>query len=277
MTRTEAQSILSACRPHDLTAAPAGSDVAKAAAMLAADAELRAWWERHNAFDNAFTRKLQMVEVPAGLAQKILSQHAARTQPAPVAKTAAPASGKVIPFWRQPLTWSIAACVVAMLALGVVLITRPHPLDSIPPVAQTTERVGNPELAAFMTDVARHAVSFGSLELFSSDPEEVRAFLASHGTPLPRAIPANLENLPRVGCITAKFNGVPVSMICFRGDQFFHFYIADRNQLAAMPLGETPTVEQLGEVAVATWAQEDRVYAIASQSETCEPVRQRFD
>ncbi len=60
-------------------------------------------------------------------------------------------------------------------------------------------------------DLKNH-VSLGKM---SSDPAELRAWLAERGAPNDFELPPGLRNVPGVGCQSYAIDGVKVSLVCF--------------------------------------------------------------
>ena len=84
--------------------------------------ELRAWFEREQAFGAAVTDKLRAVAPPAGLREAIL---------------AGGRLGVRTPWWRRPMTLAVAAGVALLLAFTPILqrLTRPAASADLPDFA----------------------------------------------------------------------------------------------------------------------------------------------
>ncbi len=248
MNTEEAKAILQSYRPHlDDTNDP----IFKEALFFAEnDNELRSWLDREQSFDQIFAQKLHGIEPPADLKEKILSNlpsSASNTE----AKNFTDLT-KVI-WWRQPLTWSVAACFIALFTLGVVLL-RPRETS-----VQTQS-----EMEALVQAVTEHSRSVSTLDYQNNDVVALQDFLMTHNSPAPQNIPTKLQNLNGIGCLSFTWQGHQLGLICFKGDKIYHLYVTDRK---AIPDLNTPQYHQFNDRSSATWTSDDQLYILSTEGE----------
>ncbi len=248
MNTEEAKAILQSYRPH---LDDANDPIFKEALLFAEnDAELRSWLDREQSFDQIFAQKLQGIEPPADLEEKILSN-----LPSSTANTETEVFtniNKVI-WWRQPLTWSVAACFIALFTLGVVLL-RPRETS-----VQTQS-----EMEALVQAVTEHSRSVSTLDYKNNDVVALQDFLMTHNFPAPQNIPTKLQNLNGIGCLSFTWQGHQLGLICFKGDKIYHLYVTDRK---AIPDLNTPQFHQFNDRSTATWTSDDQLYILSTEGE----------
>ena len=221
-------------------------EVREALTMAETDAEAQQLLHKEQAFDTTFAAKLNATAVPQGLQARILAAAAARTQTS--ARVATPFRPGGIFNW-MPL--SLAACLVALLALTVVFQPGPVEATEINSLTQYIDAVGD------------YSSRISGLN-YENDVGEMREYLARMGSPVPESLPDVVANLQGFGCQPLDFDGIQASLICFEGDSLYHLFIAQRD---AIP-GETSLDETIsrkcGEFDTITWTSGDKVYVLTS-------------
>ena len=232
MNKEEAKSILQTYRPHR---DDANDPIFKEALLFAeGDNELKGWLEKELSFDQAFAQKLQAVEPPADLKEKILSN---MPSSATIAETEISTHLTKVIWWRQPLTWSVAACFIALLALGVVLIK--------PRETSTQARSEMEALVQAVNEYSRTLTSVESLEYQNNDVGALQDFLAANNSPTPRTLPTKMQAMNGIGCLSFNWQGHKLGLICFRGDRVYHLYVTERKEIQTESLPMPPLPGQV--------------------------------
>ena len=235
MTTNEAKRVLLLYRPG--SGDERDPETAAALDLARQDAELRAWFARHCAFQEAMRAKLRAVAPPADLL--------ARLQAAP----------KVIEVshWRRPRTWlAMAAGFALLLGLGVALL-----------------RPGTPDrFADFRSRMVRAALREYRMDIVTNEMPQVRAFLASRGAPADYEVTPGLAKLQLTGGGVLQWRGHPVSMVCFdRGDrEMLYLFVMDEHAAKdAPPL--SPEVAQVNKLATLSWTRNGKSYVLAGPAD----------
>jgi hypothetical protein len=248
MNTEEAKAILQSYRPH---LDDANDPIFKEALLFAEnDKEVRSWLEREQSFDNIFAQKLQGIEPPANLKEKILSNLPSST--ADTESEIFTNFTKVI-WWRQPLTWSVAACFIALFTLGVVLL-RPR------------EQIiqAQPAMEALVQAVNEHSRTVSKLDYQNNDVVALQDFLMTNNSPAPQSLPANLQNLNGIGCLSFTWQGHQLGLICFQGDKIYHLYVTEQKGIPGL---KSPKYHQFNDQSSATWTNDDQLYILTTEGE----------
>ena len=239
MDNEQAKLILQAYRPGGEDADdPFFSEALEQARV---DPDLAKWFAEQRAFDEAMHRALQERIPPAGLRDSIL-----------LAKkiSALPRHQASRPLWQRPGVMALAASIILLLA---VLI--PQGADHY---------LGRPmTVAAFTKQVLdlKERVSLGKM---SSNPAELRAWLAERGAPSDFELPRGLRDAHGLGCQSYTIGGVKVSLLCFMlgEDQFAHLFVVDSDALKDPVPNAKPVIRTEGGIALATWTLGGKSYVL---------------
>jgi hypothetical protein len=257
MDREKAKQLLELCRPGHQgdRQDPA---LAEAFARLDSDPELKAWFDEQQALDTRISDQLRRVKTPADLKSSILAGmhlHASNrggsangnspenTTPFPEQ----PQQNRPRPRWITPWIGIAALFLVALVVLNL-------PSES-PAPAYT--RAGIPPVIQFLSSEI-DALNPSKFDKRDPSAENLRHFLASTQSPSPQSLPAMLENVPTIGCLTFQFEGTPLSMICFKDGAVYHLITADK---ASFP-GDLPEIPQIFEIqnkAFRLWTEGEQV------------------
>jgi hypothetical protein len=102
-----------------------------------------------------------------------------------------------------------------------------------------------------------HGPGSGALQVLLSQPN-VR---------LGAELPIDFTALRTTGCRTIGFEKRPVLEVCFkRNGQWFHCYVVRRSDFPAIAATAKPVISDVEGVPVATWADENHIYLVASPS-----------
>ncbi len=212
------------------------------------DPELAAWFAEERRFAEAMTRALRAQKPPDHLRQslllgnKVVSLHRQR------------------PLWTRPVLWfALAAALAMFLGLGILF-------------QQSGPSVTGPQLAREIIELAESGkITLGKM---SSNPDELKSWLATRGSPHDFTIPAGLRGYPGVGCQTYVVNGTKVSLLCFMlgKDQVVHLFVVDEKALEDAP-GEEPSFVREHDKVAATWSVGGKTYLLMGMNVSEETLR----
>jgi len=206
---------------------------------------LRLWFEHHCATQLALRNSLRAQTPPEAFREQIVSECLARLRSRS----------------RRRL-----AIVAALLLVGAVSFEAWYLFGE----RTATEEVS---FAAYERRMSREALRLYRMDLETADQEQIRAFLASRQSPTNYVLPAGMSEVKATGCLATKWQGQPVSMICFHTGQplaagqtsdLFLFVVA-AGALPDAPASATPTFSQLNRLAVASWQADGNTYLLATE------------
>ncbi|MGJ3241569.1 MAG: hypothetical protein ACFE0O_01225 [Opitutales bacterium] len=255
MNSEEARILLSACR--DNANDRADPVFQEALALTETDPDLKAWWVREQAFDQAFRKKLAETLVPATLKAEILAGMHATRAAAPKAETGAGHSRKILSFPGSPLLWAAAAA--AVLVLGVALLQTP----AAPEPAAPTGQADNYLPASFISFLEQAPPPGYQLDRREGNLANLKAYLAEAGSPTPVAIPKNLTTGGAIGCMTLNYKGYAIGMICFdAGGKLAHLFALDKASLNGDLPTDLPALFQGEQNSYAVWTVDNQVLVL---------------
>jgi hypothetical protein len=229
----EAKQILIAHRPGREEAPSA--EVEEALALLREDAELRAWWQQQQSFHICARRMLLDVPVPDDLRGRLKAQR------------------RIVPvvWWRRPAVLSAAAAMILLLI-----------------VSSTVWRSGAREdsIDTFRSRMVRNVLRQYRMDVTTSDPEQVRKFLAQQGAPADYEIPAALKPLPVMGGGVLSWKDQRVSMVCVDGGKqgTLFLFVVDANSLRNPP--RQREYASVSSLATASWTARGKTYVLATSA-----------
>ena len=244
MTRNEAKAILLLCRPD--TADAEDPQVAEALAAARQDQELADWLERQRAEQRLLRQQFRKFTAPAGLKEQIISEQAAqKTRTSRWPKVAVPA---------------LAALAVA-IALATVWLALRGPAENT--------------LAIYQNRMAGIALRGYAMDLVTNDTASIRAFLAQHHAPSDFVLPKPLQKTTLAGCAVEDWQGVKVSMICFRTGKpmakdsasDLWLFIVDRSAVKHVSDSGTPDIATVNRLITATWSAGNKLYLLGTEGD----------
>jgi hypothetical protein len=241
VNRDEIKKILLLYRPG--TADAEDSRVSEALALAKADAELARWLDEHCARQSALGAKFRQIEPPAGLLEQIISEHAA--------------SRRALPERRK--VQLMLAMLLGLLTAAAVVLWPPH-------------RVPDDTLTVYQNQMVRVALSPYSMEFTTNAPAPIRGYLAEKHAPADFMLSAALEHTAMIGCAVENWQGVKVSMICFRTSRALPqdaasdlwLFVVDRAAVKNAPEGNLPQVAKVNRLVTATWSHGDKLYFLGT-------------
>lgn len=243
MSRDEAKNILLLYR-HG-TADVDDPQIAGALALAQRDPELARWLEEHCARQFVLREKFRQITVPAGLKEQIISEQAAQER---------------MIFWRQK------SALVAMAALVLLVGLAPF---------WFLNRAHDDTLAIYQNRMAGVALRGYAMDLVTSSPEQILAYLAQNHAPADFVLPAALKQVVLTGCAVEGWQDVKVSMICFRtgkspapaGQSDLWLFVVDRASVRGAPAGGVPQISKVNRLITATWTQGDKLYLLGTEGD----------
>jgi hypothetical protein len=205
----------------------------EALALLENDPELNKQFDDQRRFDLRVTASIQAaIPVPPDLRNAILAG----------CKPSRPARWT---DWRAPV--AVAACVAAIfLVVGTLFAQR------------------TPKFTDFRAQLVHEAWDGGAhLEVESSDPRAIQAWLAGQNVASDFTLPAGLQDVRLVGCRIVEVDGARIPMLCMAsGMRHIHLFVVDGVQLAQLPPDNSPDFEKCGSWKTASWRDGDTTYVL---------------
>jgi len=246
---------------HIYRADPAKDDdpeVKEALALAASDPELMSWFESEQSFDRALAGKLCSIEPPPDLKGKILAEM-------PIFSTESDTVPGIVAdviWWRRPLAMSlsVAACLVLLLGVGTLLLKQSGPGQQKVQQPQSTDT-----MARYLQRVANHADHMDGFDFRHENIAKLRSYLSERETPFPVSLPAQLEKMPGMGCVSFTWEGRKVGLICFKGDKVYHLFVTDRDHFPSQKEIAKPVIRQIGKYGTATWTNDLQLYILTAE------------
>ena len=229
MTNKDASFLLGACRPNG--ADSSDPEFSEALAQAARDPILNAWVQDQRRLDSAIAARLGSIPIPAGLRSRILT------------------GGRVSrprPWASARRLWAIAAMLALFIGLGSWYSVA---------FRQPADQWQDQALATLSQLVSGQA----AFDAKSPSVVELQHWLHANGSPIPGALPAQLQRLASLGCKTVSWHGHPISIICFHGPggEMVHLAMMNRAALPAPPPVGPPIYATRDGWRTAVWTQGD--------------------
>jgi hypothetical protein len=220
-------------------------EFSEAIALTKSEPELAAWFQQHCAFQDAAGAAFNDIRVPEALKEQILSERRAHTTLSPARKALAGAS------------------ILAILACVGIFVFRNFQPNSVP----------DNTFADFHSRMIGLILRYPHMDLETNDLEAIRQNLAQHGQ-TNVIFTAALDKTAGTGCATLRWQGKPVSMICFNSGKtgpatkpnLFLFAI-DKGSLKDPPPNSpnNPTITQARKSLVSgSWTSGNKTYVLAA-------------
>jgi hypothetical protein len=222
------------------------TQIAGALALADRDQELKDWLVKHCARQFVLREHFRRVGVPAGLKEQILSEQAAQE--------------KII-YWRPKLAVAAAAAALVLLVALVPFWFSHRSYDDT--------------LAIYQNQMAGAALRGYSMDLTTSDLAQIRTYLAQNHAPADFVWPETLKQASVAGCAVEGWQGVKVSMICFRtGDASMidsqsnlWLFVVDRASVRGSPEETSPQFSKVNRLTTATWTRGDKLYLLGTEGD----------
>ena len=240
MNVNEAKTILLLYRPG--TADAEDPQISGALALAKREPELARWLEEHCARQEALRAKFRQITAPAGLKEQIISEQAA--------------SEKMIST-RRTIQFAAAAAILLFAVLAVFRF--------LPQASDDT-------LAVYQNQMVGVALRGYAMDVQTNDAAAIRAYLVQNHAPADFVLPAPLQQAALVGCAVEDWQGVKVSMICFRTGKplapgvasDLWLFVVDRTSVKNAPAGAAPQFTKVNRLMTATWTQGGKTYLIGT-------------
>lgn len=242
MTRDQAKQVLVLYRPW-VNDSP-DAEMAEALALADQDPELGKWFRGFQAGQLAVRTSLRATLPPEAFREQIIAETLARK--------------------RATSRRRVLAALTVALVLGVgfealYLFSEKTPKEEI-------------SLPAFANRMSREALRLYRMDLETEDMAQIRNYLASRQSPDDFALSGALQSVKVTGCLATKWQGRPVSMVCFHsGKQLptgrnsdLYLFVIDKNALPDAPRGE-PQFSKASRLTVASWSRDGKIYLLATE------------
>jgi hypothetical protein len=242
MTKEQAKQILQLYRPG--TADATDPEFTEALAFCEHDAEMKAWLANHCAVYTALRAKFKKIPVPEGLKEQIIAERPIEHR---------------TPVWQKYVLAAGAVAALVML-LSVVL----------PPMLNHERH----DFATYRNYMGGMAARSYGMSLYTNDLDQIRMYFAQEKEIADYVVPENLKkNATTVGCVTTRWQGKQVSMICFQSGQplppgeksDLWLFICDRTVARDAPASATPKGEKSNGLVTASWTNGNRTYVLAME------------
>ncbi len=138
-----------------------------------------------------------------------------------------------------------------------------------------SQRGHDDTLAIYQNRMVGVALRGYAMDLMTNNPEPIRAYLAQNHAPADFVLPPALKQLVLTGCAVEGWQGVKVSMICFRtvkplapgGQSDLWLFVVDRASVRNPPAGDSPQVARVNRLITATWSQGDKLYLLGTEGD----------
>ncbi len=244
MTNEQVKQILQLYRPGTADAVdPAFAD---ALALCEQDAELKEWFANHCALYAALRSKFKKIAVPEGFKEQIIAERQVHHE---------------TPVWQK------AVLAVGTVAAAVVIIS------TLPQWSTHRERH---DFAAYRSVMSGNAARGYYMDLYTNDLDQIRLFFAQKSDIADYVLPENLKkNATAAGCVTSKWQGNQVSMICFQTGRplapgtksDLWLFVATNTIAKDAPRATAPAVEHSNGFVTASWTEGNRTYVLAMEGD----------
>jgi len=207
MDKEQAKLILSCTRPNG--ADDGDPAVREALDFVQSDPGLKAWLEAERASDKEFMVHLRSVAAPASLKREILAGHRME---------------KLVPMWRRPQIWALAACVLVLAGVAVKNLAF---VPALPPA-------GYADMQQDVGALVAGGKFAPSLEVPGT--AQARKWLADKKAPEMDDLPPFLADANAVACTVMEWRGRQVGGMCLKKNgRLMHLFVINRDQLDALP------------------------------------------
>ena len=237
MTHQEAKEIL--LRHRAQTADDREPEVKTAREVARHDPSLAAWVRDHEEFQAGVRTRLRDLPIPEGLKEQIISERPAAVGPRRVSLRRAMFAGAV-------------SGVVFALGLALVLL-RPWAPDR------------EDRFETFRSRMVRAALRGYAMDLTTSDPGQVRQFLAAKQAFGEWEVPAGLRAARLLGCAMLGWHDAPAAMICYgqNSEPDLWLFVVDASDLPDPPRGREVLLAKVNRLNTASWTAQGKTYVLA--------------
>jgi len=242
---------------------PSGKDdadpfFAEALELTRTDSDLAKWFADQQFFDATMGRALQAEIPPADLRSSII---AGNFSPPETSHRKKPLS----------LVWWVTMVASVMIFGGIAMLLTSPNLTS-----QGNKKNPTMTVASF-TRQALDIKEQGriSLGMQSTDPAQLRTWLAERGAPDGFVIPPGLKGIPSLGCQSYTMSGTRVSLVCFNlgNNKIAHLFIVDKSALVDASNQSHPDLRNENGLAFATWTAGGKSYVLTGDNVSMETLK----
>jgi len=130
-------------------------------------------------------------------------------------------------------------------------------------------------LAIYQNQMAGAALRGYTMDLTTTDPVQIRTYLAQNHAPADFIWPDALKRASLAGCAVEGWQGVRVSMICFRtgnasttgGQSNLWLFVVDRASVRGSPAETLPQFSKVNRLTTAMWTQGDKLYLLGTDGD----------
>jgi len=230
----EAKKILLLYRPG--TADSLEPAVEEAIDLARQDTELSAWFEQHQAFQQAMRTKLRQIEAPEHLKAAVLAE----------TKIIRPT------IWRQTPVWLAVAAAIALLVGYIGFWQRSKVPD---------------HFADYRKMMVAKAEGQYGMQWETSDMDQLRKHFAEQGAPADYRLPQGLEKSQLLGGVKLSWRTHPVAMICFQHTDKTPVWLFVMDKAAVKNAPPGTEVNKVDRFQTVSWTGGNRVYILTGPDE----------
>jgi hypothetical protein len=130
-------------------------------------------------------------------------------------------------------------------------------------------------LAIYQNRMAGIALRGYAMDVVTNDTATIRTYLAKHHAPSAFVLPKLLQRTALTGCAVEDWQGVKVSLICFRTGKplpegiasDLWLFVVDRSAVKQAPDGASPEIATVNRLITATWTVGDKLYLLGTEGD----------
>ena len=233
MDKETAKRILLGYRPG--TADASEPEILEALRLADSDPELNEWLRQQLAWQATISSRLREIAVPPGLKERILARQKV-----------------VTPLWRRREFLLAAASLALLVSVLTWWLRQPEEDESF---------------AGFRSRMVGFASRQYSMDILTTDPKQIREYLARQGAPADYVLTPALEKTTVKGGAQLSWQAHSVSMVCFDlpPKQTIYLFILDRSAFHDGKLpGPSPEIAIMHRLTTASWSRGGKIYLLAA-------------
>lgn len=243
MTDLETKKILLACRPGSADASD--PDVVAALELIRQSPALQIWYADHCAVQEKIRVQFNHIVVPEALKEQIISEHNAELL--------------AVRVRRRTMVAALAVLVLVGIVGAVWLSGRKQIPDELS-FATYQKRLVSTVLRSYGMDVE------------TNDIAQIRSHFAQHDAVSDWELTKSLEKAECTGCGVLKWQGKPVSMVCFRTgkpleagqESDLFLFVIERSNLREAPETTEPVFASVNKMTTVSWTSGGKTYVLAA-------------
>lgn len=155
----------------------------------------------------------------------------------------------------------------ALVVAGVVLLipvrdTSTQLANNDAPTSLAT--AGIPGLIDFLADEISEFKKNAPFDKQGAAHTDLQQYLNDTGRPTPGELPAELDGLNSLGCVTFNFKDCDVSMICFKQDASIYHLLTTGKDTCPKTYEQQPAVYEHDGKSFKTWSEGEKIFILCT-------------